>query len=74
MSQILTDLTVFRKLYSEPNRRLWAEGRNHQRDLIEALREGDAERARAVMRDHMELARRLMEEQEAVVMRRFIAE
>jgi DNA-binding FadR family transcriptional regulator len=74
MSQILTDLTVFRKLYSEPNRLLWSEGREHQRDLVAALREGDAERARAVMRDHMQLARRLMEEQEAVVMRRFIAE
>lgn len=74
MSQILTDLTVFRKLYSEPNRRLWEEGRDHQRDLVAALREGDADRARTVMRDHMELARRLMEEQEAVVMRRFIAE
>jgi GntR family transcriptional regulator, transcriptional repressor for pyruvate dehydrogenase complex len=74
MSQILTDLTVFRKLYSEPNRLLWSEGREHQMDLIVALKEGDAERARAVMRDHMEMARRLMEEQEAVVMRRFIAE
>jgi DNA-binding FadR family transcriptional regulator len=74
MSQILTDLTVFKKLYSEPNRTLWAEGREHQLSLVEALREGDAARARAVMREHMELARRLMEDQEAVVMRRFIAE
>ncbi|MEQ9039577.1 MAG: FCD domain-containing protein [Silicimonas sp.] len=74
MSQILTDLTVFRKLYSEPNRQLWAEGRQHQLDLVEALRSGDAEQARTIMREHMELARRLMEDQEAVVMKRFIAE
>jgi DNA-binding FadR family transcriptional regulator len=74
MSQILTDLTVFRKLYSEPNRQLWEQGRDHQLDLIAALRKGDSDRARAVMRAHMELARRLMEDQEAVVMKRFIAE
>ena len=74
MSQILTDLTVFRKLYSEPNRQLWEQGRTHQLDLISALRAGDANRARAVMRAHLQLARRLMEDQEAVVMKRFIAE
>lgn len=74
MSQILTDLTVFKKLYSEPNRELWQQGRDHQLDLVAALRGGDAEAARAIMREHMELARRLMEDQEAVVMKRFIAE
>lgn len=74
MSQILTDLTVFRRLYSEPNRRLWEEGRAHQLALLAALRAGDGPRARAVMREHMELARRMMDEQEAIVSRRFIAE
>lgn len=74
LSQILTDLTVFKRLYSEPNKKLWQEGRDHQLNLIAALRDGDAGRARAIMREHMELARRLMEDQEAVVMKRFIAE
>lgn len=74
MAQILTDLTVYKRLYSEPNHRLWKEGRDHQLGLIAALRRGDAGAARAIMRDHMEMARRLMEDQEAVVMKRFIAE
>lgn len=74
LAQVLTDLTVFRKLYSEPNRELWREGRRHQLDLLEALRAGDGETAGATMRAHMEMARRLMEDQEAVVMKRFIAE
>ena len=74
MAQILTDLTVFKRLYSRPNYKLWHEGRAHQLGLIEALRDGDGDRARAIMREHMELARQLMEDQEAVVMKRFIAE
>ena len=74
MSQILTDLTVYKRLYKTPNHDLWQQGRDHQVDLIEALRRGDADRAREVMRSHMEMARRLMEAQEAEVMKRFIAE
>ena len=74
MSQILTDLTVYKRLYKAPNHDLWQQGRDHQVDLIEALRQGDADRAREVMRSHMEMARRLMETQEAEVMKRFIAE
>lgn len=74
MAQILTDLTVFRRLYSRPNHELWRQGRDHQLSLIEALRYGDACRSRAIMREHMEMAKRLMEDQEAIVMKRFIAE
>ncbi len=74
LAQILSDLTVYRRLYSEPNRELWQQGRDHQIDLIAALKAGDADRARGIMREHMELARSLMEGQEAVVMKRFIAE
>ena len=40
----------------------------------EALRDGDGDRARTIMREHMEMARSLMEDQEAVVMKRFMAE
>lgn len=74
MARILSDLTVYRKLYAPPNRELWESGRNHQVALIAALREGRAEDARAIMADHMETAQRLMEVQEAEVMKRFIAE
>jgi len=74
MAQILTDLTVYQRLYSEPNHELWRQGRAHQSNLIAALRAGDAGAARAIMREHMQMARRLMEDQEAVVMQRFISE
>jgi len=74
MAQILSDLTVYRKLYAPPNRELWESGRNHQIQLIAALREGRGEDARLIMADHMETAQRLMEAQEAEVMKRFIAE
>lgn len=74
LAQILTDLTVYKRLYAAPNHELWKEGRDHQLGLIDALRSGDGPRAREIMREHMEMARRLMEDQEAVVMKRFIAE
>lgn len=74
MAQILTDLTVYKRLYTAPNHDLWQRGRTHQTDLIAALRRGDASRARKVMRSHMEMARSLMDAQEAEVMKRFIAE
>lgn len=74
MAQILTDLTVYKRLYTTPNDDLRRRGYAYQQELISALRDGDAERARRVMRSHMEMARVLMEDQEAVVMKRFIAE
>lgn len=74
LAQILTDLTVFQRLYSEPNHELWQQGRAHQTGLIAALREGKGDAARAIMLEHMQMARRLMEDQEAVVMKRFISE
>lgn len=74
MARILTDLTVYKRLYAKPNHDLWKTGRQHQIDLISALRNGEAERARNIMRHHMEMARGQMEAQEAEVMKRFIAE
>lgn len=74
MAQILTDLTVYKQLYTTPNLDLWRRGRAHQSELIAALRDGDAASARRIMRNHMEMARTLMEAQEAEVLKRFIAE
>ncbi|KEP71689.1 FadR family transcriptional regulator [Thioclava sp. BHET1] len=74
MAQILSDLTVYRKLYAPHNRELWESGRNHQIALIAALREGRAGDARQIMADHMATAQRFMETQEAEVMKRFIEE
>lgn len=74
MAQILTDLTVYKRLYTSPNNTLRQRGRDHQLALIAALRKGDAGSARSTMRAHMEMARDMMEDQQAVVAKRFIAE
>ena len=74
MARILTDLTVYKRLYEPHNEELWARGRRHQLDLVEALEAGDSARAEAIMRSHMLGAEALMQGQEAQVMRRFIAE
>ncbi|MEM0947906.1 MAG: FCD domain-containing protein [Pseudomonadota bacterium] len=73
MARILTDLTVFRRLYEPHNAELWVKGRQSQVDLVRALRAGDGDQARSIMRDHMERAEDLMRRQEATVMRRFMA-
>ena len=74
MVNLLSDLTVYRKLYSPPNIELWEKGRDHQVRLVAALRDGDAEGARAIMRDHMQTAWTLMRGQEAEMLRQFIPE
>ncbi len=74
MVNMLSDLTVYRKLYEPRNVELWRRGRAFQLDLVHALRIGDPDTARLVMRDHMETAQRLMETQEAEMQRRFISE
>lgn len=74
MVNMLSDLTVYRKLYSPPNIELWAKGRAYQERLIDALRRGDPETARHVMAEHMKTAQTLMEGQEAEMQRRFMSE
>lgn len=74
MARILTDLTVYLKLYEPHNFELWERGRRHQIDLVQALRREDGEAAAAIMRSHMESAEELMHHQEAKLARRFMAE
>lgn len=74
MAQILTDLTVYRKLYDPPNAELWRKGREHQLQLVDALRKGDADGAHRIMASHMKIAEELMHVQEAHLMRRFMGE
>ncbi|WP_137700363.1 FadR/GntR family transcriptional regulator [Marimonas lutisalis] len=74
MVNLLSDLTVYRRLYSPPNLELWEQGRDHQERLVAALRDGDADLARDIMRDHMETAWALMRRQEVSMERRFISE
>ena len=74
MAQILTDLTLYKRLYEPPNVKLWQEGREHQLKLLEVLQDGNSEKARKVMQSHMLIAEALMHKQEAEIVRRFIAE
>lgn len=74
MVSLLSDLTVYRRLYSPPNVELWKQGRDHQQQLVVALRNGDAEQARTIMSDHMETAWTLMRQQEVEMQSRFISE
>jgi DNA-binding FadR family transcriptional regulator len=74
MSQILTELTLYKKLYEPPNYELWRKGREHQLQLIDALVSGDSNKAREIMASHMQVAETLMKQQEAQIVRRFIAE
>lgn len=74
MVNLLSDLTVYRRLYSPPNIELWQQGLEHQRALIKALRDGNADSARAIMTDHMETAWKLMRRQEVQMQNRFISE
>ncbi|MEM6465492.1 MAG: FCD domain-containing protein [Pseudomonadota bacterium] len=72
MVRMLTEMTVYRKLYDVPNHELWRRGREYQLELIEALREGDAQKAREIMTSHMSVAGELMQHQEARLARRFL--
>lgn len=74
MASILSDMTVSRHLYDPPNFDLWRNGIECQKRLVAALRQGDADAARRVMAEHMKFARRLMQNQEDRVLKRFIRE
>lgn len=74
MVNMLSDLTVYRRLYSPPNIQLWAKGKDYQMRLVQALRDGDADGAQWIMKNHMETAQKLMEGQEAEILRQFITE
>ena len=73
MARLLTDLTVYRRLYDPPNHELALKGRDHQQRLVEALRRGEAREAREIMASHMAVAEELMGVQEAELERRFIS-
>ncbi|WP_158966307.1 FadR/GntR family transcriptional regulator [Chachezhania sediminis] len=74
MADLLSDITVYRRLYAPPNLTLWSSGRDHHARLLAALRAHDADEARAIMASHMRIAWSHMQGQEAEQMRRFISE
>lgn len=72
MARILTDLTVYRRLYEPPSLELWKRGREHQQELVQALRDGNPDLAREIMASHMKVAEKIMISQEAQLMRKFM--
>lgn len=72
MARMLTDITVNRQLYDVPNAELWQKGRQHQLELVQALRDGKSAQARKIMASHMAIAEEFMAAQEARLERRFI--
>ena len=73
-ANMLAEITVSRRLYTPPNRELFASGREYQLRLVAALREGDAIMARQILSEHMKNAHRLMLLQETVLTQRFLPE
>ena len=71
MAQILTDLTLYKRLYEPPNVKLWQEGREHQLKLLEVL---DGPEKPAKLCSLTCLSLKLMHKQEAEIVRRFIAD
>jgi DNA-binding FadR family transcriptional regulator len=63
---LLRDMTVCREIYQEPHPELRETGLHYQVRLLRAIRAGDADRAREIMRDHMIEAEKYMLERAAV--------
>lgn len=66
MHNLLRNLTICRHIYGSPNPLLREQALHYQIQLIRALKAEDADAARQIMLEHMESARRYMEESEAV--------
>jgi len=62
---LLKNLAICRKIYDEPNPELFDTGRYYQMAVYEALKRGDADEARRVMRRHMQAAAQIMRQREA---------
>ena len=67
MAQVLTEVTVNRKLFRPTNYELWRTGLEFNRELLIALKVGDSKKAKKIMYQHMCVAEKLMLKQEAMV-------
>jgi len=63
---LLRDMTVCRSIYKEPNPDLRATGLHYQVQLLRAIKSGDVELCRMIMRSHMFEAERYMLERAAM--------
>lgn len=72
LQRLLKDLAVCHDIYRQPQPVLRQRGIAFQRDLIDAMRAGDAAKVNAIMAEHMALAEQQMLALEAEVANRFI--
>jgi GntR family transcriptional repressor for pyruvate dehydrogenase complex len=65
MHNLLRNLTICKRIYDRPNPGLREHALHYQLRLIRALKASDAQAARAITLEHMQVAARYMEESEA---------
>lgn len=73
-AQLLTNLTIYKRLYEPKNTQLWKTGIESHTALVEALRSGNKTDAFEIMSSHMQTAHQLMKLQEAEISQQFLAE
>lgn len=65
LSSLLKNLAICHKIYDEPHPELFDTGRYYQMAVYDALRRGDEDEVRRVMREHMLAAEHIMVQREA---------
>ncbi|SHF65592.1 DNA-binding transcriptional regulator, FadR family [Modicisalibacter ilicicola DSM 19980] len=73
-AQVLSDLTIYRRLYEPGDHHIGPAGCQYHAEVLDAIEAGDAERARALMHEHMIAAQAVMNDNEAQVRRGFLSE
>ncbi|USZ49364.1 FadR/GntR family transcriptional regulator [Halomonas sp. DN3] len=73
-AQVLSDLTVYRRLYEPGDHHIGPAGCQYHAWLLDAIEAGDGERARILMREHLLEAQAVMHDNEAQVRRGFLNE
>lgn len=69
---LLKNLRLCHDIYDLPNPELWETGRHYQMQLLTALKRESETDVRRIMREHMIRAEALMQEQETIVLDRFL--
>src|SRR5690606_10144115 len=73
-AQTLADLTVYRRLYEPGDHHLGPAGCQYHAQVLDAIEDGDADRARRLMHEHLLDAQAVMNDNEVQVKRGFLSE
>lgn len=69
--RLLMSMTICQRIYAQPNPELRRQGYDYQRQLVEALRQGDSKRGCQIVSEHMQTAQTLMKTSEAMLKKTF---